>query len=248
MNRYYYDLHIHSCLSPCADNDMTPNNIAGMAALNGLHIVALTDHNSCKNCPAFFDACKKQGLIAIAGMELTTAEDIHLICLFENLNDAMRFDASVFEKRIKIKNRIDIFGEQLILDSEDNIISFDEYLLLNATTLSIEAAQKLAIKHGGIIYPAHIDRQANGIISTLGTFPDNPPFDCAEFHNSSLINDYIKNYPTLKNKKIIISSDAHYLWDINEASASEVNNSILIDDNPYSSTLIRKKLFEYLKS
>jgi len=70
MTRYYYDLHIHSCLSPCGDDDMTPNNIAGMAALKGLNIVALTDHNSTKNCPAFFEACKKQGIIPIAGMEL----------------------------------------------------------------------------------------------------------------------------------------------------------------------------------
>ena len=84
MNRYYYDLHIHSCLSPCGDNDNTPNNIAGMATLCGLNIVALTDHNSCKNCPAFFAAAKKYGIIPIAGMELTTSEDIHIVCLFEN--------------------------------------------------------------------------------------------------------------------------------------------------------------------
>ena len=84
MSRYYYDLHLHSCLSPCADNDMTPNNIAGMAALAGLQIAALTDHNSCKNCPAFFAACKRYGVVPVAGMELTTAEGIYLICLVEN--------------------------------------------------------------------------------------------------------------------------------------------------------------------
>ena len=70
MNKYYYDLHIHSCLSPCGDNDMTPNNIAGMAALEGLHLLALTDHNTSKNCPAFFEACRRQGIVPIAGMEL----------------------------------------------------------------------------------------------------------------------------------------------------------------------------------
>ena len=89
MNRYYYDFHIHSCLSPCADNDMTPNNIAGVCALAGLQIAALTDHNSTKNCPAFFKAAKKQGISPIAGMELTTAEDIHVVCLFERLEDAI---------------------------------------------------------------------------------------------------------------------------------------------------------------
>ena len=79
MKMYYYDLHIHSCLSPCADDDNTPNNIAGMAFLCGLDIVALTDHNSCKNCPAFFKAAQKHGIVPVAGAELTTSEDIHVI-------------------------------------------------------------------------------------------------------------------------------------------------------------------------
>lgn len=93
MNKYYYDLHIHSCLSPCADNDMTPCNIAGMAAIKGLNIVALTDHNSTKNCRAFFTAAKRHGIIAVAGMELTTAEDVHIVCLFPTLEAAENFDA-----------------------------------------------------------------------------------------------------------------------------------------------------------
>ena len=122
MNKYYYDLHIHSCLSPCGDNDSTPNNIAGMASLCGLNIVALTDHNTCKNCPAFFAAAKKYGIIPIAGMELTTAEDIHVVCLFEELSDAMRFDEFVESRRLLIKNRKDIFGNQLILDGDDEVV------------------------------------------------------------------------------------------------------------------------------
>ena len=95
MSRYYYDFHVHSCLSPCADDDNTPNNLAGMAALCGINIMALTDHNSCKNCPAFFEAAKRNGIIPIAGMELTTSEDIHLVCLFPELDVAMEFDKSI---------------------------------------------------------------------------------------------------------------------------------------------------------
>ena len=85
MKRYYYDLHIHSCLSPCADDENTPNNVAGIASLSGLNIIALTDHNSTANCPAFFAACERFGITPIAGMELTTSEDIHVVCLFEEL-------------------------------------------------------------------------------------------------------------------------------------------------------------------
>ena len=85
MNRYYYDLHIHSCLSPCGDDDSTPNNIAGMASLKGLQIVALTDHNTCKNCPAIMKKAEEYGVTEIPGMELTTSEEIHVLCLFRNI-------------------------------------------------------------------------------------------------------------------------------------------------------------------
>ena len=123
MSRYYYDLHVHSCLSPCADDDMTPANIAGMASLKGLTLLALTDHNSCGNCPAFFDACKAFGIVPVAGMELTTAEDIHLIVLFPTLEQAMDFDKEVHRRIIPVKNRPEIFGNQRIVDCDDNVLS-----------------------------------------------------------------------------------------------------------------------------
>ena len=83
--KLYYDLHMHSCLSPCADDDMTPMNMAGMGMLKGLSVMALTDHNSCRNCPAFFKACEGYGVVPIAGMELSTAEDVHMVVLFPTL-------------------------------------------------------------------------------------------------------------------------------------------------------------------
>ena len=159
MNKYYYDLHIHSCLSPCADNDMTPCNIAGMAAIKGLNIVALTDHNSTKNCRAFFTAAKRHGIIAVAGMELTTAEDVHIVCLFPTLEAAENFDAEYQSFRVLYKNRKDIFGDQLIMNGDDEITGEEEHLLLNASTLSISDAEKLAKKYGAAVFPAHIDRE-----------------------------------------------------------------------------------------
>ena len=241
MNKYYYDFHIHSCLSPCADDDNTPNNIAGMATLNNLQVVALTDHNTCRNCPGFFKAAKKQGIIPIAGMELTTAEDIHIIFLFENLEDALRFDEDVNSKRILFENRVDVYGEQYRMDGDDEVVGTDPYLLSNATTITVEECPALAEKFGGICYPAHIDRQANGIISTLGTFPDIKGFKCCEFHDKDKIDEYMKNYP-IGDRKIVISSDAHYLWDMRED-----NDFFLIDDEPYSSDLVRKRIFEALR-
>lgn len=241
MNRYYYDLHNHSCLSPCADNDNTPNNIAGMAYLSGLNIVALTDHNSAKNCPAFFEASKKHGLIPVAGMELTTSEDIHLVCLFEKMSSALEFDEYLQKRRVLIKNREEIFGEQLILDGEDNIIAKEENLLPNATTISVDEAPSLISRYGGVCYPAHIDREANGIIAILGTLPPTPDFKCVELHSEDKISEYSEKYG-LSDKIIIVSSDSHYLTDINEQK-----NFFELDTDGASADEVRRKLFELLR-
>ena len=216
MRRYYYDLHIHSCLSPCGDNDSTPDSIVGMGELNGLDIMALTDHNTCKNCPAFFKAAVRHGILPIAGMELTTSEDIHAVCLFPDLKSAMAFSEEIDKRRILVKNRTDIFGEQIICDSSDNIIGYEENLLSIATTVSLDEAPSLVERFGGICYPAHIDRDSNGVISVLGAFPETPTFYCAEVHNPDKMDSCMEISGFPKNK-LIVSSDAHFLWDIKEA-------------------------------
>lgn len=243
MTEYFYDLHIHSALSPCADNDMTPNNIAGMAAIKGLSLLALTDHNSAKNCPAFFDACKQQGIVAIAGMELSTAEDIHLVCLFESLDDAMRFDAEIEKHLMPIKNRPEIFGDQIILDSEDEPVATVDTLLISATDLPIEDAVKLARSFGAHVHPAHIDRESNGIVAILGDIPSEYGFSIFELRERENAQKLCSTVEELNEKNILVCSDAHHLWDISEAE-----NSLMIDDEPYSSALVRKKLFEMLES
>ncbi|MCQ2475899.1 MAG: PHP domain-containing protein [Clostridia bacterium] len=241
MKKYYYDMHIHSCLSPCGDNDMTPNNIAGMGVVAKLDIMALTDHNSCRNCPAFFKAAEQNGIVPVAGMELTTAEDIHIICLFEQLEDALAFSDFVDSKRIPIRNRVDIFGEQLIMDENDEIIGNDENLLPNATVLAVDEVPDAVRKYNGICYPAHIDREANGIIATLGVFPEFPKFICAEFHDPEKIEEYKSSYGNLPDKIFVTSSDAHYLWDINGRLYSF---ELECEEDAVS---VRKALFERLK-
>ncbi len=242
MNRYYYDFHIHSCLSPCGDDDMTPANIAGTATLAGLNIVALTDHNTVKNCPAFFKAAKKYGIVAIAGMEITTSEDIHIVCLFERLEEALAFGDEIEKHKVLVKNRPEIFGKQQILDEDDNQIGEEEYLLINATDISVEDVIKITTSFGGICYPAHIDRESNGIVSVLGSFPEDYEFNCFEIYDTNLSDEYEERFPHIKNKIKLVGSDAHYLWDIRDAK-----NYIELDDEPYSSDLVRKRLFEYLR-
>ncbi len=242
MNRYYYDLHLHSCLSPCGDDDNTPNNLCGMASLLGINILALTDHNTAKNCPAFFTAAKRYGIIPIAGMELTTSEDIHVVCLFEYLKDAMRFDEYIETRRLKIKNRPDFFGKQQILDGDDNFISEEEYLLSNATDISVEEVYELVKSYNGISYPAHIDREANGIIAILGTIPINSDFTLYELNDRENIEKYSSKYGIPK-ERFIISSDAHILTNMREHE-----NYFDLDDEPYSSSKVRCELFKHLKS
>lgn len=242
MNRYFYDLHIHSCLSPCAEDDATPANIAGMAALNGLQIVALTDHNTTRNCPAFFQAARSYGLIPIAGMELTTSEDVHIICLFPTLDAASAFQKIVDARRIRIKNKPAVFGHQYVMDAEDTVLEEEADLLINATTISIEEAFEFAAQCGGIAYPAHIDRTSNGMVSVLGGFPSDPPFTAFELHDAESVDTYVEKYPHINDLTRVISSDAHELGAISEAE-----NSFLLEDEPYSSRLVTEKLFEHLR-
>lgn len=242
MNRYYYDFHIHSCLSPCADNDMTPCNIAGMAALAGLQLAALTDHNSARNCPAFFAAAKRNGIIPIAGMELTTAEDIHAVCLFEKLEDALIFNDEVDRRRIRFRNRTDIFGDQLLMNGQDEVTGTEEDLLPNATTVPIEEVPALVASYGGVSYPAHIDREANGMVSVLGTFPEHSGFSCAELHDPGQAEAFRQRYPALRGMRLLTGSDAHYLWDIRDRS-----DWFDLPDEPYSGDFVRHGLFRILR-
>lgn len=241
MTDYFCDLHIHSCLSPCADDDMTPANIAGMAVLNGLQLIALTDHNSCGNCAAFLEACKGYGIVGVPGMELTTAEEIHLVCLFPELENALAFEQDVRTRFLGVKNRPAIFGNQLFVDTEDNVLGEEDLLLIPATTLSLAEGYALAVSHGGAAYPAHIDREANGIVSILGTVPDTPAFAAAELRDPENAADYTENYG-LAGKQLVFSSDAHHLWDIQEAGPK-----LTLDDEPYSSRRVRHALIDLLR-
>lgn len=214
MSVFVCDLHIHSCLSPCGDDAMTPNSIAGMAKLNGLSVAALTDHNACGNCEPFFAACARYGVVPVAGMEMTSSEDVHLLCLFRTLADAKAFAAVVDTRRVRVKNRPEIFGRQLLIDLQDEPVGEEEFLLINATSLPLEEAASLARRFGGAALPAHIDREANGLIAVLGDLPEQPDFPAVELRDESRLTELVRAYPRLAGKRRIVSSDAHRLEEI----------------------------------
>lgn len=214
--RAYYDLHIHSALSPCGQNEMTPNNIVNMAWLKGLNIIAITDHNSAENCHDVMKCANEKGIVAVPGMELETREEVHLICLFKRIEDVLKLQEIVYDSLPNIKNREDIFGEQIVMDEKDNVIKHIERLLLIATNLSIEKVIDKVSKLEGVVIPAHIDRDSYSIVSNLGMVPDNLNIKFLEISKRCNKDKYIndKKYNAFK---FIQSSDAHNLGEIQES-------------------------------
>lgn len=217
MEKIYYDFHLHSCLSPCGDNDMTPANIAGMAFINGLSAIALTDHNTVKNCTALKNAAEQYGITVLYGMELTTDEEVHTVCLFPDEKSANEWNDFVYSKLQKIKNNPNIFGSQFVMNETDKILGEEEFLLINATNISFEDVFEPVSQLGGIAYPAHVDKNTNSLISNLGFVPPDSTFKIAEMHNPQNLQTLCSAHPYFNNCQIISSSDAHYLPDINEA-------------------------------
>lgn len=209
--KLYYDFHIHSGLSPCGDNEMTPNNIVNMAKLYDLDVIALTDHNSTLNCQAVMDLGKEIGLTVIPGMELCTSEEVHLVCLFPNSKMANKFCEYVHSTLPPIRNKPTVFGEQLVFDKDDNVLGFEHTLLITASTISANDAVSIVEDYGGICYPAHIDRNSYSIISNLGTIDESFRFTCAEVADMDNLETLKKQYPYLNELKILSGSDAHYL-------------------------------------
>ena len=174
---------------------------------------------------------------------MSTAEDIHIVCLFPSLDDAMNFDSMLDGHRSNIPNRPEIFGNQFIMDGEDEVVGVETPLLISATDLWMEDALKLARACGAHVRPAHIDRDANGIVSVLGDIPAEYGFGCFEVNSAENIESMKESFPYVDKSNVLVCSDAHHLWDISEAE-----NYLLIDDDPYSTALVRTKVFEYLRS
>ena len=214
--KIYYDFHIHSCLSPCGDMDMTPNNIVNMAIIKGLDIIAVTDHNTCGNCRAVMEVGERNGLVVIPGMELNTKEDVHVLCLFNDIEKAEEFSCHIYNNMPNILNRKEIFGEQIYMNSKDEVVGIEEKLLITASNIGIYETISLCREYNGIVIPAHIDKSSNSIISVLGFIPEDMGFTAYEISPRAIDAELLKEQKQLEGKVIISDSDAHYLWDISE--------------------------------
>ncbi len=206
MDGFRADLHIHSCLSPCGDWDNSPSAIARRGRELGLDMLALTDHNTALNCPAFEAACRREGIASCYGLEITTREEVHVLALFGTVAEALAMGRFVTESFPRIQNDPKRFGDQVVVDQDDYVVEEVEFFLLSASFLSIDEVVDKTIALGGLSIPAHIDRTAFSLGSQLGFVPD-LPFNAVE-------STRLPATPSPGKLPVIADSDAHYLPDI----------------------------------
>lgn len=204
------DLHVHSCLSPCADDSMTPALIAGIAALNSINAVALTDHNSCENYGAFEKAARAYGVLPVPAMELTTSEEVHILCYFSCADSARAFSDYVFTTLPEIKPDPVFFGKQLKVDENDEITGMVEQKLLSAASgIGVYDLARLSEKYGFFAVPAHIDKPSFSLLSNLGFYDPSMGFSLFEVSARGDARALIKTNRELCGMKYITGSDAH---------------------------------------
>ena len=223
-----YDFHIHSCLSPCGSDDMTPANIAGMSFLAGLNAIAVCDHNSSLNIEAAAKACSQYGVQYLCGMELCTSEDIHILCYFKDIQAALDFSSHIEENTLKFPNQPEHYGNQNIMDDTDNILGTVEHLLISGCNYSVYEIVDIVHCMGGVCYYAHIDKPSYSVISVLGTVPEDIPIDGVEIFNISNRQKLIDEGYITEDMPYMSNSDAHQLELIGAKEAEMDENHPLL--------------------
>ena len=206
------DFHNHSCLSPCGSLDLSPRVVAEIAAVNNLKILALTDHNSSRNCPAFAFHCKRLGIIPLYGLEVTTQEEIHMLTLFAGLKEALDFGEYIYSIITPFPNNPAIAGDQVYVDENDNIEGELEFFLPGAAEIGIDELGRKTLEFGGIVIPAHVDRPAFSMTSQLGVIVQGPwaAVECIQIPPYEVMGNLTSGILKTHSFPLIRSSDAHY--------------------------------------
>lgn len=209
---YNVDLHIHSALSPCGNNDMVPSKIIDKLKVLDIEIFSITDHNSCANVGAFKKKADEKELTFIPGMEIQTQEEIHLLAYFGSVKEIEEFYTDIIEPGfiIGMKNDPDKFGNQFLVNKSDAIIGEEERILSLPLTITLEEAVEGIRGHGGVAVPAHLDRGFS-IISQLGFLPPDLDVDIVEIADTAKIDAFKNQYFPDKDIRVISSSDTHHL-------------------------------------
>lgn len=208
------DLHIHTCLSPCADLSMSPRAIVERAASQGINIIAICDHNSAENTAVTRELARAKGITALAGMEITSAEEVHLLGLFPDDAAARAVQGTVYENLQPGENDENAFGMQVVVNAHDEVLGFNKRLLIGSTSLPVEAVVNLIHSAGGLAVASHIDREGFGIIGQLGFIPEDIPFDALEISRRVSPGEAEDRFGRYRSIPWIISSDAHSIDEV----------------------------------
>jgi len=211
------DLHIHTCLSPCTEVDMSPKGILTSAKKKGIDIIGICDHNSSENSLAVMNAARKMDITVIPGMEVTSQEEVHVLALFDKVETALKLQEHVYEN-LPGENDEEAFGMQVIVNEKEEVEGFNKKLLIGATTIPLEEVIRLIHSFGGLSIASHIDREAFSIISQLGFIPEDLALDALEISPRISFEEAIKTYNY--DYPITCSSDAHYPGDIGKGYTS----------------------------
>ena len=209
MKTYRAELHVHTVLSPCAGVEMIPPLIVREALQLGLDIIAITDHNATANIAAVMQAARDTKLVVLPGMELQTREEVHLLCLFDTLEQAAEWQTKVDALLPDTSNNIEFFGEQFVVDATGEFVRRENRLLINSVAIGLENAAGLVRSLGGLAIPAHVDRKANGLLANLGLVPQG--FEALEISRHITPDEATKRYPQLRGYPLIQSGDVHLL-------------------------------------
>jgi PHP family Zn ribbon phosphoesterase len=216
MRWFRADMHIHTVLSPCGGLDMSPINIVQQATRKKLDIIAISDHNSTRHCRITQQIGEKYGISVIAGAELNTKEEIHCLAFFEDIEKADLFQQIIDQNLVSIPNKPEIFGYQLMVDEEENIIGEETRLLVSSLQMGIDELSLCVNQLGGLFIPAHINRLHNGIYSQLGFMPSGLMADALEITRRPGYETFLKEHPETAGFCLITNSDAHTLNQIGE--------------------------------
>ncbi len=235
MRFFTADLHVHTVLSACAELEMLPEMIVERAQELGLDMIAVTDHNSAENVAAVVAAAQGTGIAVLPGMEVQTREEVHLLCLFDTLEQALTWQGNVYGRLPRLKNKEEVFGTQIVLDGAGNVVGRNERLLLTSVSFSVDEVAQRVRRLGGLCLPAHVDRPAYSIISNLGFIPPALEFVGAEISHLVRVEEARQRFPQLAHYALVADGDAHRLGELarrttlkmEEATVAEISRALL---------------------
>jgi len=229
VKRFCIDLHIHTCLSPCGELEMTPDSVVKKCIEKKIDVIAVCDHNSAENVKWIQKAALNSELIVLPGMEITTSEEVHILALFDSIDKVMNLQDYIYSNLLPGENDNDLFGMQVVANEKNEVEKIVHKLLIGGTTISLNKAIKKIHSLNGLAIPAHIDRESFSIIAQLGFIPDDMNADAVEVSYRADVDEILK-IPGVKRFPIIRSSDAHQLSEIGRVTTVIYIENVSVDE------------------